>query len=146
MPHRSIYLLLVASGATPFVACAALMLMGFDDVIVFGRLDQLAALYGLAILCFLTGVHWATCLYDRAAGLPNLFIVSNAVFLGVLLPYVLGHLAISLAAQLLAFPLLLVVDEKLRRARVISDHYFAVRSFATATAWVSLAIILILTL
>jgi hypothetical protein len=141
MRNRTIYLLLVGFGATPFAACAALLVLGVDSLPLLGRIDHFGALYGLAILCFLTGVHWATHLYQQSSGLPNLFVLSNAIFLGVLLPYALGGLSTGLAAQLIAFPLLLLLDARLRVAGVVSAHYFKVRAAATAVAWLSLATI-----
>jgi hypothetical protein len=140
MRNQTTYLLLVGSGATPFAACAVLLVLGVDSLPFLGPTDRIAALYGLAILCFLTGVHWATHLYQHSSGLPNLFVLSNAVFLGVLLSYALGGVATGLMGQLIAFPLLLAVDARLRVAGAISDHYFRVRAAATGVAWLSLAV------
>ena len=71
------------AGAAPFLACALLPIAGVEAFGRLGRLDQLASDYGVAILCFLTGIHWATQLYARAAAPFNLFIGSNVVFLAV---------------------------------------------------------------
>ncbi len=137
--------MLVAFGASPFVACAALLVFGVGSLPFVGRLDQVAALYGLTILCFLSGIHWATQLYERSSASLNLFVLSNAVFLCVVLPYVLGSLLMSLLAQLIAFPLILAVDARLRTEGTIPDHYFRVRAVATTAAWLSLATILAIT-
>jgi hypothetical protein len=115
--------------------------IGVDSVPVVGRVDQAAALYGMTILCFLSGIHWATHLYDRSPVSMNLFIFSNVVFLGVLLPYMLGSILMSILAELIAFPLLLAVDLGLRNDGAISNHYFRVRAVATTVAWLSLAAI-----
>ena len=130
-------------GAMPFLACALLPLTGVTEIASLGRLDQLAASYGMAILCFLTGIHWATQLYARAVTPFNLFVGSNVVFLDVWIAYVADGLQWAIAAQLLAFPLLLVIDYRLCQAGLISRQYLRMRTVATALACFSVLFILI---
>ena len=130
-------------GAVPFLACALLPAAGVEELARLGRLDELAASYGLAILCFLTGVHWATQLYNPGSGRINLFVGSNVVFLAVWIAFVASSLKLALATQLLAFPLLLAVDAQLMRAGLISRHYLRMRFVATALACFSLLFILV---
>ena len=101
MEDRPIYSALILAGATPFLACALLPAAGIETFGRLGSLHELAATYGLAILCFLTGVHWATQLYQRTPLPINLFIGSNVVFLAVLIAYVASSLKWALATQLL---------------------------------------------
>jgi hypothetical protein len=143
MEDRPIYSSLMLLGAAPFLACALLPVAGVEEFGRLGRLDQLASDYGMAILCFLTGVHWATQLYARAAAPFNLFIGSNVVFLAVWIAYVASSLQWALATQLLAFPLLLAVDFQLLEKGLISRHYLRMRFIATALACFSLLFILI---
>ena len=143
MVDSKLYTILAVAGAAPFLACAILPLAGIESVEPFGRLDILAATYGLGIISFLAGVHWATALY-RAAGTPfNLFVSSNVLFLAVWFAYVLAGINWVLLTQLLAFLLLLLIDYQLQRAGLISRHYFRVRALATALASVSLVLILL---
>ena len=60
-----LYSLLALTGASPFVACAVLPLAGIGSIPGFGALDVLASTYGLAIVCFLAGAHWATYIYKQ---------------------------------------------------------------------------------
>jgi hypothetical protein len=143
MEDRPIYSALMLLGAVPFLACALLPAAGVEELGRLGRLDELAASYGLAILCFLTGVHWATQLYNPVAGPINLFVGSNVVFLAVWIAYVSATLKLALATQLLAFLLLLAVDAQLMRAALISRHYLRMRFVATALACFSLLFILV---
>jgi hypothetical protein len=143
MEERPIYSALMLLGAVPFLACALLPVAGVEELGRLGPLDQLASDYGLAILCFLTGVHWATQLYARSAVPFNLFIGSNVVFLAVWFAYVASSLQWALATQLLAFPLLLAVDFQLLQKGLISRHYLGMRFIATALACFSLLFILI---
>ena len=143
MKDAKLYFILAIAGAAPFIACAILPLAGIDSVEPFGRLDILAATYGLGIISFLAGVHWATFLYKAAAIPFNLFVSSNVLFLTVWFVYVLAGLAWVLLTQLLAFAILLSIDYQLRRTGLITRHYFGVRAVATALASVSLLVILL---
>ena len=130
-------------GVAPFLACALLPFVGVDEVARLGRLDQLASSYSVAILCFLTGVHWATQLYEKEAAPFNLFIGSNVIFLVVWIAYVFADLPWALATQLVAFPLLFAIDYRLLRGGLISAHYLLIRGIATALACFSLLLILV---
>ena len=131
------------AGATPFLACALLPFVGIEEIPRFGRLDQLASSYSMAILCFLTGVHWATQLYERDAAPFNLFIGSNVIFLVVWIAYVAADLSWAIATQVLAFLLLLAIDFRLSGNGLISANYLRVRVVATTLACVSLILILV---
>ncbi len=135
--------MLILLGVTPFLACALLPFVGVEEIAGLGRLDQLASSYGVAILCFLTGVHWATQLYARDAVPFNLFVGSNVVFLAVWLIYAAADLQWALATQLVAFPLLLAIDFQLLQKDLVTRHYLRLRFIATALAWFSLLLILV---
>lgn len=135
--------MLILLGVTPFLACALLPFVGVEEIAGLGRLDQLASSYGVAILCFLTGVHWATQLYARDAVPFNLFVGSNVVFLAVWLTYAAADLQWALATQLVAFPLLLAIDFQLLQKDLVTRHYLRLRFIATALAWFSLLLILV---
>jgi hypothetical protein len=143
MEDRRIYTGLTLTGTLPFLACALVPLAGYPAVAPFGNLDQLAATYGLAILAFLTGIHWATQLYRPGAAPVNLFIGSNVVFLVILLTYLVAELAYAIGAQILAFLLLIFIDDRLHYGGLITGNYLRVRQVATGIACLSLLVILI---
>ena len=143
MENRALHSALMLLGALPFIACALLPLTGVTEIAGLGRLDQLAASYGMAILCFLTGIHWATQLYAREATPFNLFVGSNVVFLVVWFAYAAAGLQWAIVAQLLAFPVLLAIDYRLFQGELISGQYLRMRTVATALAWLSLLFILV---
>lgn len=143
MDENRLYSVLALAGATPFVACALLPLFGVAALGPLGDLHELAARYGLAIICFLTGIHWATYLYKPDKSPANLFIVSNAIFLVVWVAYELVDLPFALATQFVAFAMLLAIDFRIMTARAITPHYFRTRALATALASVSIAIMLV---
>ena len=143
MTDSRTYSLLTMAGVTPFVACALLPLLGVDSLEYVGPLDRLAALYGLAIVSFLTGIHWATQIYELQQSSFNLLLASNVVFLFTWFAFVLGNLDVALAAQVLALLVLLGVDRWLHGSGLISKHYLSVRTVATSLAVISLLIIIL---
>ena len=143
MSDRRIYSILAMAGVTPFVASAVLPLAGIESIDPLGPLAGVAASYGLAIVSFLTGIHWATQIYDRRQTGFNLLIASNVVFVAVWLAYAIGSIEIALAAQLLALLALLGIDRWLMNSGVITPHYYWTRSAATILATLSLAILIV---
>ena len=131
------------AGVTPFIACALLPLIGVGALDPVGPLDRLAALYGLAIVSFLTGIHWATQIYGLQKSSFNLLLASNVVFLFTWSTFVLGSLDIALAAQILALLVLLGIDRWLHGSGLVSKHYLNVRFVATSLASMSLLIIIV---
>lgn len=142
MQSNRLYSVLALTGATPFVACAVLPLLGISSIPWFGALDVIASSYGLAIICFLAGAHWATFLYKQYETPFNLFVTSNVVFLAVWFTFVITSLAAALLTQVVAFLFLLFVDYRMVGSGLISSHYFRVRAAATALAVVSLLTII----
>ena len=134
---------LAFAGATPFVACAVLPLLGIAAVPPVGSLHDLVASYGLAILCFLCGTHWTVQLRRPRRTPFNLFYTSNAILLVVWFTFVLTDLTRILLVQVLAFGALLFVDLRLRDRELVSGSYFSVRTVATVTACLSLLVILL---
>ena len=143
MSDKRIYSILAMAGVTPFVACAVLPLAGFTTIELLGPLADVAAGYGLAIVSFLTGIHWATQIYDRQQTGFNLLIASNVVFVAVWLAYALGTIAFALSIQGAALLALLGIDRWLLGNGVITSHYYRTRSAVTTLAVLSLAVILL---
>ena len=141
MTDRRLYSLLTLTGALPFVAAALLLPFGVTTVGPLGATVDLALSYGLAIVCFLAGIHWATFLYRRDASPGNLFVASNLVVLGTWIPYLLAPARFVAVAMIVAFIALLWVDYGLERLGVIDSHYLALRTAATLLAVLSLATI-----
>ena len=122
MSDRRIYSILAMAGVTPFVASAILLLAGIASIEPLGPLAGVAASYGLAIVSFLTGIHW--------------------VFVAVWLAYAIGSIGVALAAQVLALLVLLGIDRWLMNNGVITPHYYRTRGVATILATLSLAILI----
>ena len=140
---KPLYTSLALAGVLPFVACALLPLFGVISVEPFGRLDQLANSYGLAIVCFLAGIHWSTYLL-RQDQLPfNLMIGSNVVFLATWFMFILADTAWSLLTQCAALIVLLLIDWRLKNAAIINASYLQTRFLATTIASTALVLIVL---
>ncbi len=135
--------MLTMAGIVPFVACALLLLFGIDRIGPIGTPGEVAAGYGLAIVSFLAGIHWATQLYDQHKTPFNLLLASNVVFVAVWLAFALGSLELALIVQAAALVSLLSLDRWLLGSGVITRHYYRVRSAATAVATLSLLFIVL---
>ena len=136
-----LYTALALAGTIPFIAAALLPLLGYDSLPHLGPLDQVVASYGLAIVCFLAGAHWGTCLSGRSADSLNLFVISNAIFLAVWFAYVGAGVRTAIGVQIFAFLALLLIDRRLRTGDVISATYLRVRTVATLIAVLALLIV-----
>ncbi len=135
--------MLTMAGVTPFVGCALLPWFGVDRIEPIGTPHEVAAGYGLAIVSFLAGIHWATQLYDQQKTPFNLLLASNVVFVATWLAFVLGSLQLAVIVQAVALVSLLGLDRWLLGSGVITRHYFRVRSAATAIATLSLLVIVL---
>ncbi len=141
MRANRLYAALAFAGATPFLACALLPFGGINEVPPLGALDYIAGSYGLAIICFLAGTHWAMFLLRPSESPFNLFVSSNVVFLAAWFAFVLASLQLALAIQIAAFLVLLFIEGKMLQSGLLTRHYLRIRSIATGVAVVSLAII-----
>lgn len=136
------YTLLALAGALPFIFCAILPIAGVVAVEPFGRLDDVLASYGLAIICFLAGTHWAVYLQHGAVLRTNLYLGSNAILLAVWFSYLLLGIDGVLISQLAALAVLFIVDRSLFIAGVVSADYLRARIIATVLASLSIVIFL----
>jgi hypothetical protein len=143
MNDSRLYPILAMAGVTPFLACAVMPLVGLDEIGTLGPLNAVVAGYGLAIVSFLTGIHWATRIYDQQQSGFNLLIVSNIVFVAVWLAFVLGTVNQALLAQAGALLVLLAIDRWLLSGGVISSRYYRTRRAATVLAVLSLTVVIL---
>ena len=132
------FVYLPAAGVLPFVACAVLPLLGIREVPPFGELHLLISSYGLAIVSFLAGTHWAMQLAAPEKTPFDLLIASNAVFLAAWIAYVLADPPRALLTHAIALVALLVIDYRLYAAQLTNRRYWRTRSAATLVAATSL--------
>ena len=144
MESRKLYPLLTYAGVLPFVGCALMPFVGLQELRALGSYDDIAAAYGLAIVCFLCGAHWGTYLYHSGVAPDNLFISSNVIVVACWFAFLAAAQAITLFVLILAFLCLLFIDYRLLNAGVVTDFYFRMRTNATVVAVLALAIIILM--
>ena len=142
MHDNRLYTLLTYAGALPFIACAVLPLLGFEELPNVGRFDRIAEVYGLAIASFVAGSHWGTYLYNREVSPTNLFLTSNLVVLAAFFAFLLTGTLLTIFTLMLSFAYLLFVDLSLKRADLTTDYYYGMRLKVTLIVLASLAVIL----
>ncbi len=142
MAKTRIYSLLTYAGSLPFMACALLPLFGVSSIKLIGSVDYIAAVYALAIVSFMAGVHWGMALDQQRTEWPvNLFLSGNAVTITTWLVFLTTTPKISLSTGILAFLYLLWVDYRLYHIEVLTAHYFQTRRHVTALVVISLLLI-----
>jgi hypothetical protein len=144
MESRKLYPILTYAGMLPFIGCALMPLVGLQELWNLGSYDYIAASYGLAIVCFLCGVHWGTYLYNRATAPDNLFITSNVIVVACWFAFLMAAQAVTLFVLVLAFLCLLFIDYRLLKVGQLTDYYFRMRATATVIAVLALVIIIAL--
>ena len=140
MSDSRTFTFLALLGAVPFAAGAVLPLVEVTSIVLIGDVTHALATYGLTILCFLTGIQWATQLYRPESTPFNLFIISNVVFLVVLAAYLAAPLNTALGVQVFAFIAVLVIDIRLQGTGLLSSPYMRIRYIATSVACLSLLV------
>lgn len=138
MENARLFTALSFAGAAPFIAAALLAVIGVTAIPPFGAIGDIAASYALAIISFLAGTHWAFQLLKPAVTPFDLFISSNVAVVVTWFAYLTLSVAWVLFIQAVTLALLLVVDDRLRRAGAVSVAYFRARAIATVAATLSL--------
>lgn len=140
MQDRLVYTLLALAGALPFVAGAALLVFGVEELSGIGPVADVILAYGLAIVSFLAGVHWATDIYHLPRLPMSLAVGSNIVVIAAWLSFVVSSPKVALVTQIVAFGYLLAIDRRLLLGRLISFQYFRMRLGVTLLVIASLAV------
>ena len=131
---------LTAAGALPFVAGAAVALLGNDMDCSWAC--QLVRYYGAVILSFMGGIHWGLAMGPTGTTPPN---QSRRLMLSVV-PALIGWLALllsppaGLAVLALAFVILLVFDLKATQIGYAPSWYPRLRIPVTSVVVLSLSV------
>ena len=134
---------LTLSGALPFVACAACLVIGVTDVPLFGNVQTLLASYAIVILSFMSGVHWGQHLHIDATAGQRLALISNVITLSGWFAYLLAPFGVTLITCAIGFILLLMIDVRLRTSGHLTASYLGLRVIVTGIVVMSLAVAVI---
>lgn len=138
---QKIYPYLTYAGAIPFVFCAICLLSGVTQIPLLGSVEQVLSIYALVISTFLAGAHWGQHL-QMDKGPFGLILPISSNLLAVLLW--IGFLVLAFKALMImfvaAFLSLLIIDNRLFHADLISRHYFQTRVIVSTIVIVALII------
>jgi len=96
--------------------------------------------YGLVIVAFMCGTHWGLYLTHHPQCPINLLVSSNILTLTCWFAYLSQHTALILTSQLCTFSILLVLETRLYKRRILHKNYYEMRRNVTAIVVVALAI------
>ena len=139
-PVPRIYQALAFAGALPFIACAVAPFFGTERIEILGELNYVAAIYGLAIVSFMSGAHWGTYLYRHSDSPVNLFVSSNLITVIAWLAILLVDIETALVGIALLFLYLLFIDYRLLKSNLIDEAYFRTRMAVTLIVVISLSL------
>ena len=142
MKHTTLYRILAYSGSAPFVACAILHILGHSQIPNIGTTLNVALVYGLLIVSFMSGIHWGVYLSHHEKISLNLFIISNVITLISWFVYLLGGVLFQVLALIAAFLCLLAIDLKLIDDDIIDIDYYNMRVGVTIIVVISLLFLL----
>jgi len=142
MRDVQLYKLLTFAGTIPFIACAILQYGNAPQFDFLGSYVEIALIYGLVIISFMSGVHWGLYLSHKDRSPFNLFVTSNILTVFIWLFYLLFSSSVFLLSLIIGFLVMLWIDYCLYRADILSHEYIKTRT--TVTFIVSFFLVLLL--
>ena len=128
-------------GTIPFVSGAMLSLFGYQQVFFSNDMISIVNSYGLAIVIFMSGIHWGNYISDSRCNSINLLITSISITLLAWLVFLLTPVYLTLSFYCICFLSLLLIDTRLVNLQVISRSYFKLRLIVTSVVIISLLLI-----
>lgn len=144
MRTSKLYAPLAYAGALPFIACAVLLILGVDVLPYLGPVSSIAVTYSLAIVAFMSGIHWGTWQQHKNLFSPPLLPLSNVLTLAMWFALLIATDSTALLAAIACFAVLLYLDLLLRRRNVISSEYFRIRRNVSFIVMISLLLMAII--
>lgn len=136
MPPRHVFQAhaLTYAGTLPLVAgvIAAYLKVGAIDPLTLVRI------YAAIIIAFLSGIHWSCYIFFSSKCPRNLLVTSSAITLLAWSSLMFPQVKLALVLQSLCFLYLLVLDYKLKEAKILPAWFYALRNNATAIVVVCL--------
>jgi len=133
---------LTFAGAIPFIACALLLAIDSDTILVLGKTTEVLSIYGLVIASFMAGAHWGNhlSLADNDRWAIKLPFLSNMIALVLWFGFLILSTVSFIWLLAASFASMWVIDYGLNQARIITQNYFKVRTYVTGIVIVSLIV------
>ncbi|MEO1037697.1 MAG: DUF3429 domain-containing protein [Pseudomonadota bacterium] len=121
-------------GLVPFVAAAALVVIGVESLPYLGPIEPLLASYTLLIVSFMAGTHWGLSVARGGRQPAPLFLASILVALTAWFAFLFAPLQAALVIDAAALIVLLVSEHRYAGYFKISDDYLRLRTQVSAIA------------
>lgn len=128
-------------GLLPFLACSVLITMDISNLPYLGSIQNIQAVYALAIACFMSGIHWGQALSNQS--LNKLYLISNIHTVLLFFAFIVCSRNIFLLCSSGIFLSILMVDYNLLRKQIITNDYFKLRAIVTFIVILSIIVSLI---
>lgn len=135
-----IYKYLAYAGTIPFILPTLIIMNSDVHAQWMTGPDLTLHSYGLVIVAFMCGTHWGLYLTQHPQCPINLLVSSNILTLTCWFAYLSQHTALILTSQLCTFLILLVLDTRLYKRRILHKNYYEMRRNVTAIVVFALAI------
>ena len=137
---NKLFQLLALAGTIPFIFCSLLLIAGIQSLPLVGPVDHMLSTYGLVISAFMAGSHWGQHLNLNNEWKFYLPLFSNLAAVALWLGFIILSSQQFLVALIFIFAVLLLVDNKLFRAAIITVQYYRTRRLVTSIVVASLMI------
>lgn len=137
---RPLFLLLTCAGALPFIFCSLCFVMNIDFIPVLGEVKNIFLVYSLIIASFLSGSHWGQHLSIDNKWHVYLPFISNAAAVSLWIAYLTLAFHLLIIFLITLYLLLLFIDQKLWRDKLIDTCYFKVRCSVTLIVVINMVI------
>lgn len=132
---------LTFAGVIPFTLPALLYLFGVSQLPLLGALQPIVGSYGLVILSFMAGVHWGQVIDKPRWHLW--LIISNVITLSGWFAFLSANATLLWCVLILGFIALLLVDQRLLTAAIITQVYWRLRMVVTTVVVLAMLVFLL---
>lgn len=137
-PVPAVAALLTYAGTLPFVFAAL-----HPEAVIGGiGAPTIASAYAVAIISFISGIHWALQLVEKMPRGAGFLVFSNITTLAALSFYLFAPAAVAVSGYIALFLVLLAVDRLALGAEAAPAWFYRLRRNATWIVVLSLAILL----
>jgi hypothetical protein len=137
---NKLFQLLAFAGTIPFIFCTLLLITGVQSLPLLGKVDHILSVYGLVISAFMAGSHWGQHLNLNNKWKFYLPVFSNLAAVALWTGYIVFNPQQFLIALVMSFVVLLLIDNKLFKAGIITMQYFRTRCLVTSIVVASLLV------
>ncbi len=119
--------LLTYAGSLPFMGCAFLKIMGFDNLFDTVPINDILLTYSLIIFSFMSGTLWANSLHHTFKRDTIYIVASNILVLSVWASFLFFTPAMTLPLMIIGYIMLYIFDRDLSKNGILNSSYLQLR-------------------